>query len=583
MKAWGDPPIPRRDDPLWRPIPDAGLIAVDDVARPATTRHGGHDGGIAAHSPVTDTDGRPLDRPAAPFRDWYWAPRTTRRRRVVTSADPGRDAIEAGGAALLRLGESIGHQELTDPVMAAAYRFARSRGVPVNVPRLLAAYTRAAERADRPDGFPWAFEPGGGLGSPISPESSAERVHWRPRDRDRLVADPAGYARWFVEPIAQVQVLELLAEIARKNDVQGEAAKPIRNALLPSIEAGFALHVAADDPWRDLFALWLLTRAPTTLNDLWYLATAIAYRYASRARRVAGPVIGTGPFEGEQLVSASAALGAVLWELRVYSTLVPDLVAFVAGSGARDGGWADPGQPTDVLTTLVAAELMLGLDPTFDPTATIAWFARAQDDDGWWRALGPEAPWLTAAVVDWLVRASGPVVARFRWPGALRIDLDRRSQLPTYAWFADLVRSVAEMPGLAGSEWEIAFIDLAGFGAFNTEYGQAMGDDVIAEFGRALARIPGSRSIRDGGDEFIVIGTPGDIGLFDRLDAFRQAWLTDFGAAFGASARPVRPRITVTRTPGAELAAARERLGRRIGELKKEVLDPPDDGVIERR
>jgi GGDEF domain-containing protein len=452
----------------------------------------------------------------------------------------------------------------------------------VNVPRLLAAYAEAAERADRPEGFPWAFEPGGGPASDGRARSGPPPTHWRPRDHERLTADPAGYARWFVEPIAQVQVLELLAEIGQKDGPQGDAADTIRNALLPSIEAGFALHVAADDPWRDLFALWLLTRAPATLDDLWYLATAIAYRYASRARRVAGPVMGTGPFQGEQLVSASAALGAVLWQLRIYATLVPELVAFTAHNAGPDGGWADPGQPSDVLTTLVAADLLLGLDPTFDPGPTIAWFASAQGDDGWWRALGPEAPWLTAAIVDWLVRASGPVVARFRWPGALRIDLDRRTRLPGFAWFADLVRSVAEVPGLRGARWEIAFIDLAGFGAFNTDHGQAKGDDVIGAFGRALARIPGSRAIRDGGDEFVVIGTPGSDGLYERLDDFRAAWLDEFGRTFGHALKPVRPRITVTRTIGLELAAARERLGRRIGELKKLAPSPPDEGVIER-
>jgi GGDEF domain-containing protein len=231
---------------------------------------------------------------------------------------------------------------------------------------------------------------------------------------------------------------------------------------------------------------------------------------------------------------------------------------------------------------MVSADLLLGLDPTFDPTPTIAWFARAQDDDGWWRALGPEAPWLTAAIVDWLVRASGPVVARFRWPGSLKLDLDRRTQLPTYAWFADLGRSVADLPGLASAQWEIAFIDLAGFGAFNTDHGQAKGDDVIGAFGAALARIPGSRAVRDGGDEFIVVGTPGDEGLYDRFDAFRAAWLAEFRRTFGSELKPVRPRITMTRTIGSELAAARERLGRRIGELKKLVPDPPDDGVIER-
>ena len=107
------------------------------------------------------------------------------------------------------------------------------------------------------------------------------------------------------------------------------------------------MHVAADDPWRDLFALWQLTNAPHTLNDLWFLATAIAYRYATLARRVAGPVIGNGPFEGEQLVSASAALGAVLWQLRIYPSLVPELVDFVADGCAPTVAGAIPGsRPT---------------------------------------------------------------------------------------------------------------------------------------------------------------------------------------------------------------------------------------------
>ena len=79
-----------------------------------------------------------------------------------------------------------------------------------------------------------------------------------------------------------------------------------------------------------------------------------------------------------------------------------------------------------------------------------------------------------------------------------------------------------------------------------------------------------------------MVGTPGDAGLYDRLDAFRGDWLVEFERTFGRMAKPVRPRITVSRTVGSDLAAARERLGRRIGELKKVSTDPPDDGVIER-
>ena len=80
----------------------------------------------------------------------------------------------------------------------------------------------------------------------------------------------------------------------------------------------------------------------------------------------------------------------------------------------------------------------------------------------------------------------------------------------------------------------------------------------------------------------MVVGTPGQDGLYERLDLFRQAWLGEFRATFGDMPKPVRPRITVSTTPGSQLAAARERLGRRIGELKKVSPDPPEDGVIER-
>jgi GGDEF domain-containing protein len=510
------------------------------------------------------------------------APPARAEPRVHLTGDPGADAIALGTAALLDLNTQIGPTELADPIIAATLRFARRRGERVRASQLLAAYDRRSSASSGPDrGLPWSFDEGG-AGSPLYARRSDAAVHWRPREAERQAADPGAYARWLVEPIAQVQTLELLAELAETPNPKGEAAAPIRRDLLPQVEAAFALHVAADDPWRDLFALWQLTDAPHTLNDLWFLATAIAYRYATIARRVAGPVIGTGPFEGEQLVSASAALGTVLWQLRIYPSLVPELVDHVADRIRTDGGWGDPGQPTDILTTLAAADLLIGLDPDFDPRRTVAWFAHAQEPEGWWRALDPEVPWLTAAVVEWLERAGRPFVERFRWPGALKLDLDRRTQLPSYAWFADLARSIQEVPGLARAEWEIAFVDLAGFGKFNTDNGQAKGDEVIGAFGRALGRIPASRAIRDGGDEFIVIGAPGDSNLLERLDTFRGMWLAEFVETFGTEPNPVRPRITVSSSPGRDLAAVRERLGRRIGEMKKIHEDPPRDGVIER-
>ena len=576
MKVWGEPPPQRRSrrqERLLRPLGDPAWLGVSSPVDPGP------------FEPDAEPDAEPLVEAAgavavlaAPAE-----PEAVVEPRIQLTGEPGHDAIELGTAALLDLNKHIGPRELADPIIAAAVRFARRRGERVAASQLLAAYDRRSTQSAGADrGLPWAFAPTGGPGSPRYARSSAEPVHWRPREAERLAADPGDYARWLAEPIAQVQTLELLAELAETPNPKGEAAAPIRRELLPQVEARFALHVAADDPWRDLFALWQLTSAPHTLNDLWFLATAIAYRYATMARRVAGPVIGKGPFEGEQLVSASAALGTVLWKLRIYPSLVPELVDHVADKIRSDGGWGDPGQPTDILTTLAAADLLLSLDPDFEPGRTISWFAHAQEPSGWWRALDPEVPWLTAAVVDWLEMATRPFVQRFRWPGALKLDLDRRTQLPAYAWFADLARSIQEVPGLARAEWEIAFIDLAGFGIFNTDNGQARGDEVIGAFGRALARIESSRAIRDGGDEFIVIGAPGDSHLFERLEDFREEWLAEFIATFGPEPNPVRPRITVTKCAGRDLAATRERLGRRIGEMKKIHEVPPVDGVIER-
>ncbi len=578
MKVWGEPPQPRRSrrhDRTIRPLLDPASPSARSPVDP-----GPFEADLEPVGETTATAVAVVERasPVAPI-----LPPTGPVPRVVLTGDPGLDAIALGTAALLDLNAQIGAKELADPIIAAALRFAVARGERVRASQLLAAYERRSAASSGLDrGLPWPFAPDGGPGSPLYARRSGEAVNWRPRDAERMAADPGSYARWLVEPIAQVQTLELLAELEATPSPKGEAAAPIRRDLLPQVEAAFALHVAADDPWRDLFALWQLTDAPHTLNDLWFLATAIAYRYATMARRVAGPVIGTGPFEGEQLVSASAALGTVLWQLRIYPSLVPELVDHVADRIRTDGGWGDPGQPTDILTTLAAADLLIGLDPDFEPRRTVAWFAHAQEPEGWWRALDPEVPWLTAAVVDWLERARRPFVERFRWPGALKLDLDRRTQLPSYAWFADLARSVQEVPGLARAEWEIAFVDLAGFGKFNTDNGQAKGDEVIGAFGRALARIPACRAIRDGGDEFIVIGAPGDSSLFDRLDAFRTSWLAEFVATFGAEPNPVRPRITVSHGPGRDLALVRERLGRRIGEMKKLYEDPPRDGVIER-
>ncbi len=79
----------------------------------------------------------------------------------------------------------------------------------------------------------------------------------------------------------------------------------------------------------------------------------------------------------------------------------------------------------------------------------------------------------------------------------------------------------------------MAFIDLAGFGTFNNAFGMAKGDEVLRTFAQALARIPESMAIRDGGDEFIVLGTPTGTGLAARMAAFREAWVLEYATTYG--------------------------------------------------
>ncbi len=122
---------------------------------------------------------------------------------------------------------------------------------------------------------------------------------------------------------------------------------------------------------------------------------------------------------------------------------------------------------------------------------------------------GPETPWLTLAIWRFLNYAEQPFPARFAWPEVATTNRDRRTGLPWYAYFADLARLYQEVPGLGAASTEVAFLDLAGFGAFNNRHGMAMGDAVLREFAQALAEIPGTMAIRDGGDEFLSVGPPG--------------------------------------------------------------------------
>jgi GGDEF domain-containing protein len=205
--------------------------------------------------------------------------------------------------------------------------------------------------------------------------------------------------------------------------------------------------------------------------------------------------------------------------------------------------------------------------------------ARQQRPDGWWTAYGPETAWLTAEIEAWLNKAGLPFSARFHWPQLALAQRDRRTGLPLYGYYADLAALCRALPGLSASGVELAFLDLVGFREVNNRLGMAAGDEVLVAFANALAAIPEAMAVRDGGDEFLVLGPPGGRNLAKKLDDFRRSWPDIYHARFGADAPAVAPRVLVAQTEGRHLVWLRDELGRRVGDLKHQVRDVGAEGV----
>lgn len=427
--------------------------------------------------------------------------------------------------------------------------------------------------------FPWHRDPT--RAHAHARQGRRPRISWRPGEGRLMMADLTAYLERLRDPIAIVDTLDLLARLEATGGPSAETAGHLRREMMPALETELAWWILGSDPWRDTFGLWIATDRPHVPPHVHALLVATATRYATLATRVGGVVCGNAaPFEGLPLVSASAHLVLGLWTLGLYPSLVPGIVAFVAGERRANGSWADPRQPPDVLTTLAAAEVMSRLDPAFDPAPTAAYLSRLQEPAGWWRALDPEVPWLTSAVVAWLERADRPYHERFAWPAVQKWDRDRKTRIPTYTYFSDMARVLGAVPGLREAGMPILFCDLAGFKEFNNAKGQQLGDEVLRSFAGALGGIAWARAIRDGGDEFVVIGAPGRPGFLDDVHAFRTAWPGVFAAAFGADVPAVAPRLLVSSSTGGTLEAVRARLGRLVGDVKTAHPEPGSEGVL---
>ena len=404
--------------------------------------------------------------------------------------------------------------------------------------------------------------------------------HWRAfrtLEQPVLERDPFAFEERLCTPILLAENVALLAEA----QAQGMplAAELLAEAI-PAVRRDFACHVQALDPWEDTFALACLCEQPALLARAHPIAVAIASCYGAAPLDDQGALLGLRfPFHRKPLVSASAYLARSALALGIDLERAAQLLAYTSAARRPDGLWGDQPDCADPLTTLAASELLTEIDPAFDLAPTLASLAALRSPRGLWTALGPEALWLSGRVLALASRAQRPFATRFRWPYQPEHGQDLKTGLASFAFFADLTRFLAAVPALAAAPLELAFIDLIGFRAFNNRFGQQRGDDVLRAFATALTAVPAARMVRDGGDEFLVIGAPTRADLAQDLDAFRQAWPAHFRARFGSDAAAVAPRVVVGRTRAGELARAREAAGHAITRLKDAAHIPPD-GVV---
>lgn len=483
--------------------------------------------------------------------------------------------------ALIRFAAS--DDALADPLLVVGYDILRAADEPVDNRALLQhiAHARARYGRENPNRYRW------GLSFRASAMSTAYRrdpgtspVHWRPGEQFWLERDPQTYGARLMMPITLTAQFGYWGRVITDPDTEPEIAAfaaALLDETLPTAEHDVASMQTAVDPWRDTFALWVLSGERQTAGRLRDLLFALATRYGSIAAR-SGVVCGTRhPWFDRPLVSATAQLAAGLWHWGVYPSLLPALVSFVSLSRGADGSWSDEGQPPDILTTFAAADVLSRLDPGFDPEPTRWWLIERQEASGWWRALDPEVPWLTAAIARWLLRSERPFPKRFKWPSVPVWTRDRLTGLTTLAGIDELIGAMAALPRLNNEPMDVAFLDLAGFRAFNKLHGsQEEGDRVLRALGAALDAVPGALAARIGGDEMLILGKPGaDLG--HELDRWRAAWPGRLRAA--GIEEPVAPRILIGRARVRDVQDLRRELGEGIFRMKQQFPSTPPDGV----
>jgi hypothetical protein len=493
---------------------------------------------------------------------------------ALTTTQRAEDALARFAAA---------QSSIEDPLLAVA--LTRGAGAPSD-PRRLAQWLSDRQPHYGRDnamryrwGLSWRSEPGHEI---YRRAEGARRLSWRPAEAERLRSDPTAYGRRFMEPIVLAVQLRFWGDLAA-NDADPELAATAAGFLeeaLPVMEHDVASWFAALDPWRDTFGLWLLTAEPQAVARLRDLLFSVAVRYGGIAARD-GAVLGLRhPYHRRPLVSASAHLAVSLWRMSVYPSVIPSLLELIRGSTTPEGAWADGDQPPDLLTTLAAADALARLDPSFDPALTTAWFVQQQEQEGWWRALDPEVPWLTASILDWIALAALPFAERFSWPSAPIWARDRLTGLTTVATLDELGHVLEGMPSLGALDIEAAFLDLADFGKWNNTHGQSRGDELMGVLGASLRGLSETLAVRLGGDEFLILGKPGAVGLEAAIDDWRSRWPATVAVA--GLPGSVAPRVVIGTSRSGQLRELRRRLGEAIGRLKEECPSPGPTGVARR-
>lgn len=396
---------------------------------------------------------------------------------------------------------------------------------------------------------------------PFSPPTTAWRA-WRTAEQSVLERDPFAFEERLAVPVAICHNIELLAELADSEP----AAAELLAEVTPIARRDLAVAIQGQRPWPDTFALWCVSRSPRALARLHSITLALATAYSASVVDDSVQDLRF-PYHEVPLASATAHLASAHLALGTDLGLAARLCASVAARGDVMGSWSDGAGPADLLTTLVCADLMIRIDPDFDPSPTRDWLL-ARANRGLFWVLGPDAPWLTWELLGWLRRAAQPFGERFVWPYLAEANRDRKTGLPFFSDYAALSELFATIPGLARSRVQLAFFDLIGFRDFNNQQGQQRGDEVLACFARWLEEVPAARAIRDGGDEFLLVGAPQREGLRGELEQRLTDWTARYRAHFGAGCPLVVPRVLVGSVRGVDLMRGREQLGREVGALK---------------